>query len=259
MTDADPAYWSGRAPLLFPIVGQLHRDQYRLGDKYYLLEKHGFARRQTFNVLKHDDKRITFGLSASDETRALYPFEFGLIIAFEIANEQLLMTATVTNKDNKPIPFSFGFHPAFAWPLPYGGATENHQIIFSETEPASIRRIMAETGLVTPEHHDTPVTDNIFQPSYTDFENDAIIWDDLQSRSLSWGVPGDPMLEIDFPDTPMLGIWQKPGARYLCIEPWAGLADPVGFDGDFTEKPGVIILEIGAERSFRMNIRLKES
>jgi len=66
------------------------------------------------------------------------------------------------------------------------------------------------------------------------------------------------MLEIDFPDTPMLGIWQKPGARYLCIEPWAGIADPVGFDGDFTEKPGLMILEVGAERSFRMNIRLKE-
>ncbi|MFK7843528.1 MAG: aldose 1-epimerase family protein [Sphingorhabdus sp.] len=259
MTDADPAYWSGRAPLLFPIVGQLHRDQYRLGDKNYHLDKHGFARRQKFDVLDHDDNRITFSLSASHETRALYPFEFGLVMAFEITDNQLLMTATVTNQDDKPMPFSFGFHPAFAWPMPYGSAAEDHQIIFTETEAASIRRIMPETGLVTPEHHHTPVTGNIFQPSFSDFEDDAIIWDDLQSRSLSWGVSGDPMLEIDFPDTPMLGIWQKPGARYLCIEPWAGIADPVDFDGDFTEKPGVMILKVGAERSFRMNIRLKES
>jgi hypothetical protein len=50
---------------------------------------------------------------------------------------------------------------------------------------------------------------------------------------------------------PMLGVWQKPGARYVCIEPWAGIADPAGFAGDFRDKPGVMELEAGSSRSFQ--------
>jgi galactose mutarotase-like enzyme len=259
MTDADPAFWSGRAPLLFPIVGQLRHDQYRLGDQIYDLEKHGFARRQQFELVEQDDHRVLFRLAATDETRAQYPFEFVLTMAFEIAGDQLRMTATIINTGEKPMPFSFGFHPAFAWPLPYDSVAEDHQVIFTKPEPAPIRRIGIEPGLIEAEHHDSPVVDNIFSPRFAHFDDDAIIWDELQSRALSWGGPGDPVLDIEFPDTPMLGIWQKPGARYLCIEPWAGMADPVGFEGDFTEKPGIMILDSGAEQSFRMNIRLKES
>jgi galactose mutarotase-like enzyme len=52
----------------------------------------------------------------------------------------------------------------------------------------------------------------------------------------------------------MLGIWQKPGAHYLCIEPWQGIADPVGFEGDLRDKPGVVSLPPGEARSFRMDV-----
>src|SRR3546814_7679553 len=72
------------------------------------------------------------------------------------------------------------------------------------------------------------------------FGHDALIWDDLNSRRLKWGAPGHPLLDIAFPDTPWLGLWQKPGAHYLCIEPWAGMADPEGFDGDIWMKPGIM-------------------
>src|SRR3546814_11736447 len=78
-------------------------------------------------------------------------------------------------------------------------------------------------------------------------------------RSLKWGAPGHPLLDIAFPDTPWLGLWQKPGAHHLCIEPWAGMADPEGFDGDIWMKPGIMRLEPGAQHSFRLNIRLVEN
>jgi galactose mutarotase-like enzyme len=113
--------------------------------------------------------------------------------------------------------------------------------------------------VIEPSRHETPVEGSTVAPTVAHFNDAAIIWDELQSRSLTWGVPGQPSLEITFPDTPMLGLWQIPGARYLCIEPWAGRADPVGYAGDFTDKPGVMLLDAGAERAFRMDVRLKES
>jgi galactose mutarotase-like enzyme len=43
--DGDPAYWAGRAPILFPIVGTLNADRYRWQGQVYGLPRHGFARR----------------------------------------------------------------------------------------------------------------------------------------------------------------------------------------------------------------------
>jgi len=259
MTDADPAFWRGRAPLLFPIVGALAGDQYRLGDRTFSMAKHGFARRSEFALIEADPQNALFRLEASDATRAHYPFEFRLDMGFALNGATLAMTATVSNLGDVPMPFSFGYHPAFAWPLPFGGAAEDHRVVFERDEPAPIRRLDLATGLVLPETQPSPVVGNIYAPTHFDFEADALIWDQLASRSLIYGVPGQPRLRIDFPDTPMLGIWQKPGARYLCIEPWAGIADPLGFAGDFSEKPGVMTLAANAQQRLRMDVTLLES
>lgn len=259
MTDADPAFWSGHAPLLFPIVGALADDQYRLGDRRFAMAKHGFARRSEFALVEANASSALFRLEASEASRAAYPFDFRLDMAFALASASLAMTAIVSNMGGTPMPFSFGYHPAFAWPLPYGGAAEDHRIVFDRDEPALIRRLDPATGLVAPEPQPSPVEGKVYAPGYADFEADALIWNELQSRSLTYGVPGQPRLRIDFPDMAMLGIWQKPGARFLCIEPWAGIADPLGFTGDFTQKPGVITLAPGAQQRLRMDVTLLES
>lgn len=260
MTDADPAYWTGHAPLLFPIVGRLRDDRYRIDGATYEMKQHGFARRLSFALVEQGESHALLRLEANEETRAQYPFAFRLDMAFELDEATLRMTATVTNRDERAMPFSFGYHPAFAWPLPYGGDNSGgdraaHRIVFEADEPGPIRRIAGE-GLIGPEPMRTPVDGNVLAPTHAMFEADALIWDDLQSRSLLWGVPGEPRLRIDFPGMPMLGIWQKPGAHYLCIEPWAGIADPVGFDGDIRNKPGIMLLPPGESRAFHMNVTL---
>lgn len=259
MTDADPAYWTGRAPLLFPIVGALTGDSYRLGDQSYRMAKHGFARHRAFALIQAGDAQALFRLEADAATRVQYPFDFRLDMGFALDGATLRMTATVSNRGAAPMPFSFGYHPAFAWPLPFGGAAADHRILFEHAEPAPVRRLDRVTGLVAPDPQPSPVRDNVYAPDHADFQGDALIWDRLDSRSLTFGVPGKPQLKIDFPDTPMLGIWQKPGARYLCIEPWAGMADPLGFAGDFTQKPGMTTLAPGAQQRLRLDVTLLES
>jgi galactose mutarotase-like enzyme len=258
LTDADPAFWTGHAPVLFPIVGALNGGVLRLGQSEYPLSKHGFARTSSFECVAASENGARFRLTDSGATRAVYPFAFVFEMAFRIDGPALSMTATVENPGDEPLPFSFGFHPAFAWPLPGGADKAAHRIVFAEEEAQPIRRIDPASGLLLPEPQSSPVEGRVLAPDAALFEADALIWDRLASRSLSYGAPGGASLDIAFPDTPMLGIWQKPGANYLCIEPWQGIADPLGYAGDFRDKPGAILLPPGEARVFRMDVTLAQ-
>ena len=257
MTDADPAFWTGHAPLLFPIVGMLNANLYRIDGQEYAMAKHGFARKSRFDVLSTSPDNARFRLMDTAQTRAIFPFAFALEIEFHIAGATLAITATVTNPDEQALPFSFGFHPAFAWPLPGGADKDAHRVVFAQPEPAPIRRIDPASGLLVPKSHPTPVEGSTLTPTARLFEPDALIWDHLASRALSFGAPGGSWIDLAFPDTPLLGIWQKPGAHYLCLEPWQGIADPVGFTGDFRDKPGVAELAAGDSRQFRLTITVR--
>ena len=54
----------------------------------------------------------------------------------------------------------------------------------------------------------------------------------------------------------MLGIWTKPGAHYVCVEPWHGIADPQGYTGELRDKPGIFIVAPGGEKHITMSVTL---
>jgi len=256
LSDGPPEFWSGRAPFLFPIVGAVNQDRIHVDGQAYEMAKHGFARKSTFALIDHQADRASFRLEANEATRARYPFEFRLDVHHRIEGATLHSEAVLTNPGDEPLPASFGFHPAFRWPLPWGGARADHKLVFATPEPAPIRRIDTHSGLVFPEAQPTPVEGDVLTVRDDLFVPDALIFDQLRSRSVRFGVPGGRMLQVDFPDMPLLGVWTKPGAPFLCIEPWQGLADPVGYDGDFRGKPHVIEVAPGAERRFAIAITI---
>jgi galactose mutarotase-like enzyme len=257
MTDADPRWWTGRAPLLFPIVGALQGGTYRLDGREFALPKHGFARTSQFVCREHERFGwARFELEDNDDSRSSYPFRFELDVLFEIVGLTLSVTAAVRNPGDEPLPFSFGFHPAFAWPLPAGGAKDAHRIIFERDEPEPIRRIDPASVTLLPRSEPTPVSGRTLAPMAAMFEKDALIWDRLNSRAVTFAGESA-AIDIAFPDCPYLGIWQKPGAPFLAIEPWHGFNDPQGFEGDVRDKPGTINLAPGEQRSFRMDVTVR--
>lgn len=256
MWNGDPAVWSGRAPLLFPIVGALEEGHFRYGGRNYPLAKHGFARGSTFTLVDARADRATFRLVDTPDTREDYPFEFILDVTHSLEGGTLTSEAVVTNTGEKTMPLSFGFHPALRWPLPLGGAREDHCLTFDLSEPAPIRRIDGD-GLLRAEALPTPVEGNVLKLEDSLFEDDALIFDALSSRSLTYGAPGHPQLRVDFAEMPYLGVWTKPGAGYICIEPWQGVADPAGFTGDIRDKPGVVLVQPGDEARFAISVTLE--
>jgi galactose mutarotase-like enzyme len=253
--NGDPSVWAGRAPLLFPIVGALAGGAYRIDSKPYHLPRHGFARRSAFQVAESSATSAVFRLKADDVTFQLYPFSFQLDVQFALDDATLSMTALIRNLGARKMPASFGYHPAFRWPLPYGQERSAHVIEFASDEPSPVRRLDKD-GLLMPERFSTPVVQRRLALQDALFQNDVIIFDDLRSRSVTYGATDGPRIQLSFPDAPYLGVWTKPQANFICIEPWHGVADPQGYAGNFSAKPGVFMVAPGASMAAKLAIKL---
>jgi galactose mutarotase-like enzyme len=252
--DGDPRWWTGRAPILFPTVG-VTADGARFGGVRYPLGKHGFARDSDFALVEQADDLVVFRLEADEATRAAYPFDFRLDVTYRLDGATLTSEAIFANRGDTPMPAGFGFHPALRWPLPGTGAAarDRHIVRFDADEPEPLRAITPD-GLIAAAPRATPVHDNELHLHDGLFDADALVWDRPASRGLFYGVADEPGVRVDFPEMPMLGIWTKPGAGYLCIEPWHGRADDEGFTGEFADKPGVVTLAPGEEQRFAMSL-----
>jgi galactose mutarotase-like enzyme len=253
--NGDAKFWTGRAPILFPIVGTVANDTYRAGGKSYTLPRHGFARRRLFRPVNVSDDRVTLRLVSDDETRAVYPFDFQLDLSFAISNARLDVTAELTNTGDGPLPASFGYHPALLWPLPYGGARGEHAIEFDQPETARVFRPNTQ-GLLDAASQPSPIQGRTLALDDALFRDGALVFTELAGRGAAYGAGTGPRIRVDYPDTPHLGIWSIADAPFVCIEPWQGYADPAGFDGEIWDKPGTVRLDAGARRSWRMALEL---
>lgn len=251
--DGDDRWWTGRAPILFPTVGISAGDVARFGGTAYPMPKHGFARGHVFAIVAQSADSVTFRFEADDATRKAYPFAFRLDITHSLDGKTLRSRAEVSNLGDTPMPAGFGFHPALRWPLPGTGAQSRyeHIIRFDADEPEPLRKITPD-GLFAPGPRATPVHDNEIQLRDDLFTSDALVWDAPNSRGLFFGVADGPSVRVDFAEMPRLGIWTKPGAGYLCVEPWHSRADDEGYAGEFADRPGVVTIAPGGGHRFEM-------
>ena len=233
---ADPEVWPRQAPLLFPVVGQLENDAYKIGEEQFNLGKHGFARDSEFEVVKWNPTEIVFSLKSSPDTFRSYPFGFDFRVGYKLEGNAIHQSFEVKNTDDRPIPFSFGAHPAFiADPI------EEHYLIFEKEEDQE--SVIIEDGIRT-DKTKAVFNRNKIQLSKSIFDQDALIFSHLHSKRVTLRNGNDETLvTVDYDGFPYLGIWAKPGARYVCIEPWCGIADKAGHNGNIFEKEGIMVLE----------------
>jgi len=249
---AGPA-WPRHAPVLFPIVGRLKNDQLRHRGKTYQMTQHGFARDTRFEWVEQGVNSCKLALVDSEATRARYPFAFRLEVTYTVEAD-LQVTFNITNTGAENLPASIGAHPAFNWPLLPGLAKEVYSLNFSDEEPAPIRRL--EGGLMRAKPEPSPVSGKSLALSEQLFEDEAIIIDQLASKSVRYAADRGPSIEMCWQGLPQLGVWSKPGgAAFLCIEPWHGFASPSDFDGEFADKPGLMHIAPRATRSLLYRIR----
>jgi galactose mutarotase-like enzyme len=254
----DSRSWARQAPILFPVVGRCRGGIVRHGGKAHPMPIHGLAPTAIFDVVSATDRACMLRLTDDTHTRKTYPFGFRLEIGFEVSGYTLIQRAEITNTGNASLPYSFGFHPGFQWPLPTSRtiARKTHQVLFQADEPGPVRRPLEE-GL-GPAIQASPVAGKVLSLSDDLFAAGAIVFDALESRRLWFGAPNHEGLLVSIENLPHLGLWARPPAAFLCIEPWQGYADPVGFDGDLTDKPGTRQLTVGETSFHTMRLSFSE-
>jgi galactose mutarotase-like enzyme len=250
--DGNPAVWPRFSPHLFPIVGRLKGDTLRHKGGEYRMSPHGFARGLAFTMVRLTREDCTLVLRDDATTRAMYPFPFELRINIALEGSALRVVYELINTGQEPMPASLGAHPAFRWPLLPTAARDEHRIKFEVPEDAPIRRQI--DGLLDSHPYPCPVQDRVLQLKDELFKDDVLIFDQLRSKKVRFDAPGTPVLEFAWEGFEQLGVWTKPGAGFICIEPWRGLPSPSDFDGEFMDKPGIMILPPGGRRYFRYTV-----
>ena len=248
--DAGPV-WPNHSPVLFPIVGELAGNRLLHEVRSYPMGRHGFARRRTFTWEEQGAARCRLSLHDDDATRAVFPFAFRLALTYRIEGGALHVDYEVSNPGTETLPASLGAHPAFRWPLG-GGGKAGCRLEFAEPEDAPIRRL--DNGLLRPGELPTPVQGRTLPLDAALFEDDAIIMLHPRSSSVAFDC-GDAAIEVAWHGFEQLGVWQKPGAGFLCIEPWRGYSSPAGFDAEFMTKPGLMLIPPGESRQLGWSIR----
>ncbi|OOQ60059.1 aldose 1-epimerase family protein [Mucilaginibacter pedocola] len=245
MWQADADVWPWHAPNLFPIVGGLKNDQLHVNGNDYPMKRHGFARLSEFILLESSEASATFSLPNSEKTLEVYPYKFDFQVLYTLIENALRITYKLINKDKQPVYFSVGGHPAFNVPF---GPDENYEDYYIEFEASETHHshLLSKEGLFTGETAEVAIENRRLYLTRELFAADALVFKNLQSRMVT--IKSDKhehSLAVEFPHFNYLGLWAKPGADFVCIEPWLGCADSEGEPKDIKDKEAIQKVAVG--------------
>jgi len=240
---AEPEVWSSHAPNLFPIIGCLKEDAFLYQGKEYTCPKHGFIRNNdNILLLNETENSLTFGLKYDKDTLKIYPFQYEFQIKYTLESNKLTVKHTIINHGNDVMLFSLGGHPGFNCPISDNELYTDYYLEFEKSETAPSWYVL-ENGLIGKETRSVFDKPNRINLHSKIFDKDALVFKNLNSskvtlKSKKYGK----VLSVEFKDFPYLGVWAKPNANFVCIEPWLGIADSIDSNRNFEDKEGVISL-----------------
>lgn len=244
MWSGDPAYWGKTAPFLFPFIGKLEKEQFIHEGKVFPADKHGFGQRVEYEAVEQTEDSIRFRIRDTAATREKYPFSFELEIFYVLQEDGIREDWRVQNTGDGPMYFSVGGHAAFACPPKRQGAKGSRTGqkvrlygVGEKTELPSLR--LNDRGVITKELLPVRLDQGCFEITEGLFDGDALIFDraGITAAALC-DEKGREYVRVEC-DAPVWGIWSHPdsGAGYVCLEPWYGICDYAGYEGELSNRP----------------------
>lgn len=243
----DPAYWPDRAPTLFPFIGRLTGDRYKLNGKIYPMGIHGFAAASEFSVAEHTADCLILVLESNSRIQQSYPFDFTLWITYRLEGSAVAITYRVDNKSADVMPFGIGGHPGFRVPLEDGEAFSDYRLEFSQVcQPDRVG--FTPAVYLSGRDEAYPLAEGKLLPlRHSLFDEDAIILKNMARQVTLCSCKSRRSITVSYPDMPYLGIWHWPNtdAPYVCIEPWSSLPARQDVVEEFTCKSDLLRLAPG--------------
>lgn len=250
----DPDIWARRAPILFPFIGRLKDSTYLLQGTPYTISTHGFARDMEFEVAEQAQDAVSFQLTHTPQTLAVYPFAFTLTVTYALKGNELTKTHRMFNASQEEMLYELGAHDGFRVPVGDGITMADYTIRLPGVD--SVRFYgMDENLMLTPKGEEIPLTGSALPLTPATFNLDTMILDTPpQAQALLCDRQGKPRVGLTFPDFPYLGLWTqaKPfDTGYVCIEPWSTLPDGTFMGRELGDKTGIRRLAPGQEETLR--------
>lgn len=236
-------YWDKHAPIMFPIVGKLKRNQTIINGRTFEILPNGFANDMEYEPVTKLDNFHSYMLKSNKYTMARFPYEFELYNTYRQEENKLIFIYKVINTGNTNMPFGLGSMPAFK--IDQDDFKRGNYYLEFEEEETRAHFLYLIDGLVATEYGKNKLEYNkyISLDEHT-FDNDAIIVKGIQDKKISLKNKRTKktILTMDFTDWPYLAIWSKSGAPFICIEPWMSTPDSINSSNIFVKKPNMFVL-----------------
>ena len=261
----DPTYWSGQAPVLFPICGSVRNDTVLYDNedgsqKEGKIPRHGLVRKKEFTLVEQTDNSVTFAIEDDEEMYANYPYHFRLEIIYTVTGKTVRTQYKIYNKESeKSMPYFIGGHPGFNCPLLDDEVYEDYYLEFEKPETCTVPKPFPETGMLDLKDRNSWLNNQKeIDLNYDFFSYDAVTLDELESRTVALrSRKHDKGLKLDFKEFPNLIVWSTLNkGPFIALEPWSGLSTSIEEGDRLEDKKDVKILKPGRFEQLGFDIEI---
>ena len=261
----DATYWSGQAPVLFPICGSVRNDRvlYDKEDGSQVkgkIPRHGLVRKKDFDLVEQNKNSVTFAIEDTEGMYENYPYHFRLEITYTVTGKKIRTEYKIFNKESKKsMPYFIGGHPGFNCPLLDDEVYEDYYLEFEKPETCTVPKPFPETGMLDFKDRSSWLNNQKeLGLNYDLFNYDAVTLDELESRTVALrSHKHDKGLKLHFAEFPNLIVWSTLNkGPFIALEPWSGLSTSIEEGDRLEDKKDVKILKPGRFEQLGFDIEI---
>lgn len=257
---ADPRFWARHSPVLFPFVGRVWNNTYRYKGREYSMGQHGFARDMDFQLSYEEDNAVVYSLESNEQTMEKYPFHFVLEIGYRLKGNCIEVLWNVQNTGDEVLPFQIGAHPAFYYRDLDLMSDDRGYLDFGPGHRRLEYICPVEKGCVSHQSHTLDLPDGKMSVTTSTFACDTYIFENSQLKRIALlDKQQRPYLALTF-QSPLVAVWSPsaacPDVPFICLEPWYGRCDSVGYTGSLAKREWMQLLSPGKSFNASYTIEL---